>query len=64
MLRGTPRLVKVKPGRQMAGSGWIGLRDNGAYRVTAVTEIPLFATLLSLGVLLLAVSAMWYREGR
>ncbi len=61
---GMPRLVKVKPGRQMAGSGWIGLRDNGAYRVTAVTDIPLFATLLSLGALLLAVSAMWYREGR
>ncbi len=61
---GMPRLVKVTPGRQMSGSGWLGLKSNGAYRVTSVIELPLFATLLSLGALLLAVCAMWYREGR
>jgi hypothetical protein len=61
---GLPQLVKVEPGRQMQGSGWIGLKANGAYRVTAVTDIPLFATLLSLGALLLVICAMWYREGR
>jgi len=61
---GQPQLVKVAPGRQMAGAGWIGLRDNGAYRVNAVTDIPLFATLLALGALLLGFCAMWYREGR
>ena len=61
---GFPQLVKVATGRQASGSGWIGLRANGAYRVTAVTDIPLFATLLSLGVVLLGLCAMWYREGR
>jgi hypothetical protein len=61
---GMPRLVKVNEGRLMAGSGWLGLKSNGAYRVTAVVELPLFATLLSLGALLFAVCAMWYREGR
>ena len=61
---GMPQLVKVRPGRQLSGSGWLGLKDNGAHRVLAVTEIPLFATLLSLGGLLLAFCAMWYREGR
>ena len=61
---GMPQVVKVAPGRQMAGSGWIGLRANDAHRVLAVSDTPLFATLLSLGVLLLAFSAMWYREGR
>ena len=61
---GMPQLVKVAAGRQMAGSGWIGLRANDAHRVLAVSDTPLFATLLSLGVLLLAFSAMWYREGR
>ncbi len=61
---GTPRLVKVNEGRQMAGFGWLGLKANGAYRVISVAELPLFATLLSLGALLLAVCAMWYREGR
>jgi hypothetical protein len=61
---GLPQLVKVAEGRQAAGSGWIGLRANDAHRVLAVSDTPLFATLLSLGVLLLAFSAMWYREGR
>ncbi len=41
-------LVKVAADRPASGAGWIGLRDNGAYRVTAVTDIPLFASLLAL----------------
>ena len=57
-----PRLTKVRPGRAMSGPGWLGLRANGAYRVRAVNELPLFSTLLAL--LLLLASAMWYREGR
>ncbi len=61
---GMPRVVKAAAGRQTSGAGWIGFKANGAYRVTAITEIPLFATLLSLGALLLVVCAMWYREGR
>ncbi len=61
---GMPQLVKVDAGRQMAGNGWIGLKSNDAHRVLAVSDTPLFGTLLSLGVLLLAFSAMWYREGR
>ncbi len=61
---GFPQLVKVQPGRQMAGSGWLGLKANGAHRVLAVSDIPLFATLLALGALLLGFCAMWYREGR
>ena len=61
---GIPSIAKVAAGRTMAGSGWLGLKANNAYRVTSVSEVPLFATLLSLGVLLLLASAMWYREGR
>ena len=61
---GLPHLVKLEPGRQMNGPGWLGLKSNGAYRVISVSELPLFATLLSLGALLLAFCAMWYREGR
>lgn len=60
---GMPQVVKVAAGRQMAGSGWIGLRANDRFRVQAVSDTPLFATLLSLAVLLLALSGMWYREG-
>ncbi len=48
----------------MAGQSWAAIRKNDQYRVTAVREVPLFATLASLAVLLLAVTGMWYREGR
>jgi len=61
---GMPQVIKVAAGRQMAGSGWIGLRANDSYRVQAVSDTPLFATLLSLAVLLLSLGGMWYREGR
>ncbi|WP_421694101.1 hypothetical protein [Aestuariivirga sp.] len=61
---GMPQLVKVDAGRQMSGSGWMGLRSNDAHRVLAVSDTPLFATLLSLAVLLLGLGGMWYREGR
>ncbi|MGE0211278.1 MAG: hypothetical protein AB7S41_06245 [Parvibaculaceae bacterium] len=59
-----PRIVKVKPGRAMAGSGWLGLKANGAYTVRAIEEVPLFGTLLSLALLLGLAGLMWYREGR
>lgn len=61
---GMPQIIKVSDGRQMAGAGWIGLRANDSYRVQAVSDTPLFATLLSLAALLLALGSMWYREGR
>jgi hypothetical protein len=61
---GLPQIVKIDAGRQMAGNGWIGLRTNDAHRVLAVSDTPLFGTLLALGLLLLGLSAMWYREGR
>ncbi len=61
---GMPRVFKAAVGRPMSGSGWMAVRDNGVYRVTAISEWPLFSTLLSLGAILLALATMWYREGR
>jgi hypothetical protein len=61
---GLPRLSKTDANSLMAGQSWAAIRGNGQYRVTAVREVPLFATLASLAVLLLAVTGMWYREGR
>ena len=61
---GMPKLIKVAAGRQAAGAGWIGLRANDTFRVKAVSDTPLFATLLGLAALLLGLGAMWYREGR
>jgi hypothetical protein len=59
-----PRVTKVAKGRAFAGSAWLGLQANGAYRVRAVNELPLFSTLLGLALLLLLASLTWYREGR
>jgi hypothetical protein len=59
-----PRLAMVRPGRAMAGSGWIGLQANETYRVTAIERAPLFGSLLALALLLALSSLMWYREGR
>ena len=59
-----PDIRRVGADRTAAGRGWLGLRQNGDYVVTGVSETPLlpglFALLLALGAFLLA----WRREGR
>ena len=61
---GIPDVRRVGAGGNAAGADWIGLRSNGAYRVTSVEQRPLLpgwaALLLLLGTLLLA----WRVEGR
>jgi hypothetical protein len=61
---GIPGLRRVVPGQDASGSDWIGLRRNGAYRVTSLSQQPLLpawaALLLIVGSLLLA----WRLEGR
>lgn len=61
---GIPAIRRVAPGRPASGENWIGLRKNGAYRVTSVTQTqllpPWLALVLVLGTLLIA----WRVEGR
>ena len=59
-----PRIAKVNAGRSMAGSGWLGLKNNNAYRILSIGAFPMFSTLLALALLLMLVSLTWYREGR
>lgn len=61
---GMPTIGKSAAGQLMAGSGWLNIRANNQFRVTAIRQISLFSTLLSLLLLLVAASAMWFREGR
>ena len=61
---GFPNISKSNAGQLMAGSGWMNIRANNQFRVTAIRQISLFSTLLSLALLLIAASAMWFREGR
>ncbi len=59
-----PDIRRVSPGRAAAGHNWLGLRENGDYRVTGFSEMPLFpaiaALLLAIGLLI----AAWRCEGR
>ncbi|MBJ7417937.1 MAG: hypothetical protein JHC88_21215, partial [Niveispirillum sp.] len=59
-----PIIRRVRPDRDAAGSGWLGLRGNGDHVVTGVTQTPLLPALpvllLAMGMLVLA----WRREGR
>jgi hypothetical protein len=61
---GIPAIRRVDPGASASGGDWIGLRANGAYRVTALEQQKLLpqwlALLLIAGALLLA----WRLEGR
>ena len=61
---GVPEIRRVGASGNAAGANWLGLRANGAYRVTSVEQRPLLpawaALLLLLGTLLIA----WRVEGR
>ncbi|HEY5211182.1 MAG TPA: hypothetical protein VIJ42_17215 [Stellaceae bacterium] len=59
-----PELRRVSPGRLAAGHGWLGLRENGDYIVTGVSEVPLLPGLLALLLLLGAFLAAWRQEAR
>jgi hypothetical protein len=61
---GLPEIRRVGKSDSASGTRWIGLRSNGAYRVTALEQEKLMpqwlALLLIVGSLLLA----WRLEGR
>jgi len=61
---GLPDLRKVRPDRDRAGEGWLGVLDRGGFIVTGVDQVPLLPGLLALllagGGLMLA----WRSEGR
>lgn len=59
---GIPQLRSVEPGNNNAGSGWFGIQQRGAYRVTSVASEellpPWLALILVIGTLIFA----WRRE--
>ncbi|MGX9576072.1 hypothetical protein [Mesorhizobium sp. f-mel] len=59
-----PSVVPVRPTGAAAGDDWIGLRTTDDSVLKAVSRVPLFGGFLGLGLLLLALGSMWYREGR
>jgi hypothetical protein len=63
-INGQPSWRRVPVDGTMAGSNWLGLRQNADYTVTGVTNMPLLpawvALLLALGLVMLA----WRRESK
>ncbi len=59
-----PRVVPVRSGTAFSGSDWIGVRMTEASILLGVDRLPLFAGFLGLAILLGALAATWYREGR
>jgi hypothetical protein len=59
-----PGIVPVRGTNTSSGRDWMGLRTTGDSVLKAVSRVPLFTGFFGLGLLLLALGAMWYREGR
>ncbi|WP_274426529.1 hypothetical protein [Chelativorans sp. YIM 93263] len=60
-----PNIVPVRSNAtSAAGRDWIGLQSTDDSILRSVERVPLFAGFLGLGLLLFALGAMWYREGR
>jgi hypothetical protein len=59
-----PSVVPVRASGAATGNDWIGLRTTDDSVLKAVSRVPLFGGFLGLGLLLLAMGSMWYREGR
>ncbi|MBL8642403.1 MAG: hypothetical protein JNK21_00605, partial [Rhodospirillaceae bacterium] len=61
---GTPAVRRTTPGRTAHGSTWLGLKANGQYVVTGVSETALLPVLLVLLFSVGGAMAAWWREGR
>lgn len=59
-----PGIVPVRGNGTTSGRDWIGLRTTGDTVLKSVGRVPLFTGFFGLGLLLFALGAMWYREGR
>lgn len=59
-----PEIRRTGKGSSQHGYGWIGLKQNGQYRVTGSNATPLWPAWAALALLLAAAMWMWRREGR
>jgi len=61
---GVPQVREVAPGASAAGSNWIGIVRNNAYRVTQMEQKPLLPHWATLLILASALLLAWRVEGR
>jgi len=61
---GVPDLRRTRPDRSASGKGWAGFRENHAYVVSGVKQLPVLPGLALMGLLLALLMGAWWREGR
>ncbi len=64
---GTVALPDIIPGTrtsEASGPNWIGLRKTDETELLGINRLPLFGGLIGLALLLSAMAATWWREGR
>lgn len=59
-----PNIVPVRANGATSGRDWLGLRTTDDSVLQSVSRTPLFGGFFGLALLLMAIGAMWYREGR
>ena len=59
-----PGIVPVRGNGTTSGRDWLGLRTTDDSVLKSVSRVPLFTGFFGLALLLFALGAMWYREGR
>ena len=59
-----PSVVPVRSAAGASGRDWIGLKTTNDSILKSVSRVPMFGGFFGLGLLLLALGSMWYREGR
>jgi hypothetical protein len=64
LVDGVPAVRRVGASGSAAGTNWIGLRANGAYRATSVEQRPLLPAWVALALLLGTLLLAWRVEGR
>ncbi|SLN34767.1 hypothetical protein [Oceanibacterium hippocampi] len=61
---GVPSVRRISAGRSSAGGSWMGLRANGDYIVTGLSQYPLLPPLALLLLVLCTQFLAWRREGK
>jgi hypothetical protein len=59
-----PDIVPVTRSGESSGPNWIGLRKTDETELLGINRLPLFSGLIGLALLLSAMAATWWREGR
>ncbi|QBK31603.1 hypothetical protein [Roseitalea porphyridii] len=59
-----PSILPVRSTADAAGRDWLGFRTSAETELRGVSRQALFGGFLGLGLMLLAIASMWYREGR